>query len=139
MEKTSHNIVMLGGGGHAKVLICMLAHSHYNLVGILDFQDGMVSGIPVLGTDALLPDLSSDGVRYACVGVGCIRDTSKRKMLYEKLRDAHFSVPPITHKSALVSKKCEPLSDGVQVMWPPGRLLWEYQQDEYFYYCRSRC
>jgi sugar O-acyltransferase (sialic acid O-acetyltransferase NeuD family) len=115
MEK----IVLLGGGGHAKVLIDLInACGGYEIAGIVDAGLAVgesVSGIPVLGDDGILDDLHGQGVKNACIAVGSIKDNSRRKMLFEKAREVGFSMPSLIHPSAVVSGNSS-VGDGVQVM-----------------------
>ncbi|MEW5767138.1 MAG: acetyltransferase [bacterium] len=115
MEK----IIIIGGGGHARVLIELIRLSgQYEIVGILDSQfkvGSSVSGISVLGNDDLLPQLYAKGIKNACIAVGSIRDNSQRKMLYEKVKEASFSVPILIHPRAIISEDIQ-VSEGVQIM-----------------------
>lgn len=115
MEK----IILLGGGGHAKVLIDLIRTlNQYEIAGILDRQLKVgitVSGIPVLGNDDLLPELYAKNIENICIGVGSIKDNSKRKMLYEKVKQTGFFMPFLIHPQTMVSKVSK-ISDGVQIM-----------------------
>ena len=60
--------VILGGGGHARVLIdAFLASGGHGPVGILDQDPALwgkeLLGVPVLGGDELLPQLVQQGGR----------------------------------------------------------------------------
>lgn len=126
------NIIMIGGGGHARVLIDLIkASGKAEIVGILDgrFEIGsVVSGVPVLGNDDLLPQLYAKGIKNACIAVGSIRDNSKRKMLYEKVKGVGFSMPVLIHPQAIISQDLQ-ISEGVQIMagaiTQPGSLIGE--------------
>src|SRR3989304_9434321 len=94
-------IVLLGGSGHAKVLIDLIrTNNKYEIIGVLDSQlkaDSTVSETPVLGGDELLNGLYKKGIKNACIGVGSIKDNGKRKMLYEKVKQLGFYVPALIH------------------------------------------
>jgi len=115
MEK----IVLLGGGGHAKVIIDLInACGSYEIIGIMDAQlaSGVsVSGVTVLGNDSVLPELYGKGLRNACIAVGSVKDNSKRKALYEKVKNAGFLVPALIHPSAVISGKSQ-IREGAQIM-----------------------
>ena len=117
--KFMRNIVIIGGGGHAKVLIELIrTYNEYEIIGILDSQlkvKATVSEVPVLGGDALLPQLYTAGIKNVCIGVGSVKANSKREMLYEKAKQLGFSVPYLLHPEAKVSKSVN-LKEGVQVM-----------------------
>lgn len=110
-------IILLGGGGHAKVLIDLIITSErYEIAGILDPQiEGNVSGISVLGEDSLLPELHEKGFKNICVGVGSIKDNIKRKGLYEEAKKLGFNLPFIIHPKSVVSATAH-ISEGVQIM-----------------------
>lgn len=112
-------IIIIGGGGHAKVLIDLIRTSgRYEIAGILDplleikstFPD-----IPVIGNDDMLEELFSNGVRNVCIAVGSIRDNSKRKALYEQVKKIGFVAPHLIHPKTIVSRKAQ-VADAVQIM-----------------------
>lgn len=112
-------IIVIGGGGHAKVLIDLIRTvGIYEIVGILDLQlnvDVKVLGVPVLGNDGLLPQLYENGVTIACIGVGSIKDNGKRKNLYDEVKNIGFNIPSLVHPKSVVSGGVQ-ISEGVQVM-----------------------
>lgn len=112
-------IVILGGGGHAKVLIDLIkTYTLYEIAGILDLQlevGEFVSKIPVLGDDNLLGELYDRGIMDACIGVGSVKDNGKRKMLYEKVKKLNFNIPALIHSNSVISQEST-IAGGVQVM-----------------------
>lgn len=113
------NIVILGGGGHAKVLIDLIRDSKdFEVIGILDSCLGtntQVMGTPVLGNDDLLPQLYQKGTIHVCIGIGSVQDNTKRKKLYDVVKNIGFHVPSLVHQKSIVSKGVQ-ISEGVQVM-----------------------
>ncbi len=113
-------IIILGGGGHARVLIDLIrVLGIYEITGILDsgLKNGTeVASVPVLGGDNLLPGLHTDGITLACIGVGSIKDNSKRKELYNIVKEIGYAVPNLIHLQAVVSESDVTISEGVQVM-----------------------
>ena len=118
--KAKKKIILLGGGGHAKVLSELIRmNGEYEIAGILDPQlepGSGVSGIPVLGDDDMLPALAAGGVNNACIAVGSIRDNGKRKHLYALAKSLNFQVPCLIHPRAVVSGAGTYISEGVQIM-----------------------
>lgn len=101
-------VVGLGAGGHAKVVIEILrAMGGYEFIGLLDpkqeLWDTEVLGVPVLGDDALLPELRSQGIHYAFIGLGTVGDTRPRRRLYEKARQKGFEIVQAIHPQAVVA------------------------------------
>lgn len=113
-------IILIGGGGHAKVLIDLIKLSgQFEIAGILDTklkQGSQVSGITVLGGDDLLTELYEKGVKNACIAVGSTKDNSNRKILYEKAKQCGLAVPLLIHPHAIVSKSETMISMAVQIM-----------------------
>lgn len=112
-------IIIVGGGGHARVLINIVKLSgQYEIIGILDPHlnvEENISGIPVLGNDDLLEDLYKKGIKNACIAIGSIRDNTKRTKLYNFVKEIGFSLPPLTHPNAIITDDVK-ISEGVQIM-----------------------
>ncbi|QDU09748.1 acetyltransferase [Gimesia aquarii] len=119
MNKTSNAIILLGGGGHAKVLIDLITESgDFKIVGILDPElecGTQLKGIEVLGTDEVLPELRDQGVQNVAVAVGSIKCNLLRKTLFNRSRELNFQMPALIHPNSICSADIS-LSDGVQVM-----------------------
>jgi UDP-perosamine 4-acetyltransferase len=113
------NIVFLGGGGHAKVLIdLVMIIGEYEIIGILDTKlekGSKVSDVPVLGGDSLLADIFDNNVRTACIAVGSARDSSIRCRLYDEATRMDFEILSLVHPNSFVSGTST-IADGVQVM-----------------------
>ncbi len=109
-------MVILGGGGHAKVLIdAVLSASKYAIKGILDpsIKPGTkVCGVEVLGTESLLPRLAGCAI---VIGVGTVKASDKRKSIFEKYRRKGFVFPAVIHPAAHVSRSAK-VKDGAQVL-----------------------
>ncbi|UCH46057.1 MAG: acetyltransferase [Nitrospiraceae bacterium] len=120
MNSNRGKIILLGIGGHARVLIEIIRlEGKYAIAGVLTpgFEAGeTVSGITVIGDDELLPGLLEKGIKNACIAVGSIRDNSKRKDLYESARRAGLHVPALVHPLAILSCTDTNILEGVQIM-----------------------
>lgn len=113
-------IVVVGGGGHAKAVIeLMLAIGGYSIVGMTDKDHARSQssflGVETLGDDRVLKRLLDRGIRHAAVGVGSIRDNHPRQRIYEQLKSMGFQLPALVHPSAWVSPSAS-LREGVHVM-----------------------
>lgn len=101
-------MVVVGGGGHGKVLISILKKAGYRVLGYVDKQDcGPVLGAGWLGDDSVLPDLRQ---RYpqcaAALGIGKIEARSElRTRLLEHLETLGFALPPIVSPQAVVNEE----------------------------------
>ena len=103
--------VVLGAGGHAKVVIEVLrAGSQFKPVAVTDPRPGLseICGIPVVGDDRHLPALLAQGIRHFVVAVGGVPQTAPRTRLFEMA--VRVGLRPITavHPSAVIA-------DGVQL------------------------
>ncbi len=117
MKKES--IVIIGGGGHAKVMIDLVENLKiYKIVGLVDQalkKGSRLLSVEVLGGDEVLPKLFKKGVRLAVLGVGSWGDHKLRDQIYARVKFLGFKFPALIHPEATVSKYAT-LSDGVQLM-----------------------
>jgi UDP-perosamine 4-acetyltransferase len=99
-------IVIIGAGGHGKVVLDILrAGGRYEPVGYLDADAALagttVGGLPVLGAVNLLPKLrQQQKVRAAVVAIG---DNRARAGYAQLLREQGFELITAIHPSAIVS------------------------------------
>jgi UDP-perosamine 4-acetyltransferase len=65
-------VVIIGAGGHAKVIIDMLRHDpELEIVGCTDYRArGRVSDVQILGDDSILAELYLSGIHHAFVAIG---------------------------------------------------------------------
>lgn len=109
-------IVILGGGGHAKVLIdAILSAGSFRIKGILDpclKKGSKVAGYPVLGPDKLL-----DGLKNVLLvnGIGTIKACDKRKKIFEACKRKGFKFPEIVHPKTYISKTAK-IREGAQIL-----------------------
>jgi len=112
--------VVLGGGGHAAVLIESLRASGLDVVrAILDQNQYLwgkeLLGIPILGGDALLPTLVEKGADCFVVGVGMIDNSRTRRRLYEYGLSLHLEPLSVVHPTAFISPSAR-LGKGCQLL-----------------------
>jgi len=102
-----NKVVVIGGGGHAKVIISILKKRlDYQICGYTDVTDnGLILDIPYLGDDSILPDLlNHNGINNAVIGIGDTGNSSLRMSLIEKLLHMGFSFPSIISPQAVVNE-----------------------------------
>lgn len=105
-------LVIIGAGGHARVLIEVFrAMGGFEIVGVVarDAPDGL-PGVPWLGDETRLEGLRRGGVEAAFVAVG---DNAARARLGTML--AGFALPAAVHPTAFVSPTAM-VGDGAVVM-----------------------
>ncbi len=101
-----NKIIVVGGGGHAKVVISLLLKNRtYEVVGYTDFKDkGPLLHIPYLGTDG---DLASIKEQNCClnavIGLGNTFIDSRRKTIRERLDSLGFRLPIVVSSNATVN------------------------------------
>ena len=100
--------VILGGGGHARVLIDSLqASGRMESAGVLDSDSSLwgkeLLGVPILGGDQELPKLVSQGATHFLVGLGGIGDNNPRRRLYDMALDQNLTPITVVHPTATCS------------------------------------
>lgn len=107
-------VVVLGAGGHAKVVLEVLREAGETVVGLTDADPAprAVLGAPVLGTDAALPDVLARGCRRAFVALG---DNAVRRRVAEQAMALGFELASAISPRAVVSPSAR-LGRGVAVM-----------------------
>jgi len=117
-QSTQPQLLIYGGGGHAKAVMEMAqAMGIFHVAGIIDDKipaGTEVLGIPVLGTRAVLPQVVAQGVSLAANGVGGIIDINIRVQVFELLEHFGFDFPPLLHPRATLEPSAE-VGQGVQV------------------------
>ncbi|MBO9544851.1 acetyltransferase [Caulobacter sp.] len=110
----SAGVVIIGGGGHAKVVIESLRASGLTVAAIVDADPTprQVLGVPVVGDDLKLPDLKGQGLSQLFIAIG---DNRLREKLGRKAQGLGFVLVNAIHPSAVISPSAK-LGQGVAVM-----------------------
>jgi UDP-perosamine 4-acetyltransferase len=113
-------VVGLGTGGHAKVIIDILSFfDGLEVVGLTNADPatvgGLVLGVPILGSDGILPGLRKEGVSAAFIGVGSVGDCRLRRKLFLHASDLGFEMINAIHPAATVAPSAR-LGRGVAIM-----------------------
>lgn len=114
------SVILVGAGGHARVLLDALAsRAELSVIGLVDADAGRrgdtVNGVPILGNDAwLLANHSSDAVTLVN-GMGSTRDTRLRHRIFEAFRSHGFAFARVVHATATIARDVT-LGEGAQVM-----------------------
>jgi UDP-perosamine 4-acetyltransferase len=101
--------VLLGGGGHAKVLIDAFLVKGDTLGGwvVLDPDRRLhgkdLLGIRVLGDDSHLPELARKGTREFVVSLGSTGDARPRRRLFDWARSLGLEAAAVVHPRAVCS------------------------------------
>lgn len=112
------DLIMLGAGGHAKVLLALAQVAGYRVVGVCDpqltrAQQEVWRGISVLGDDDALTDFPEPVGLIN--GFGQVVGSEARAALYGRMVHVGFHFPPLIHPTAWLAPTVQ-IADGVQVM-----------------------
>jgi len=111
-------VIILGGGGHAKVLIEALRAAGVTMLGITDAdpaqRDTSVLGIPVLGDDTVV-GRHAPGSILLVNGLGSVERPTKRAAIFDAFVARGYSFAAVIHLSAVVAADVT-LGQGVQIM-----------------------
>ncbi|GGG63314.1 acetyltransferase [Paenibacillus radicis (ex Gao et al. 2016)] len=113
-------VVIIGGGGHAKVIIDILNSSNrYDIVGFTSQSNHQqnLCGVQYLGDDSILSSLMLEGIKYCSIAIG---DNKIRKKLFDKLVKEGFTPINAISPSAYVSSSAR-IGNGVVIM--PGAVV----------------
>lgn len=108
-------VVIVGSGGHAKVVIELVrARGNYLVLGCTGLaEDGFVlSDVPILGTDNVLPALLARGVKNAFVAIG---NNRRRLRLLAQVAEMGFELVNAVSPNAVVSPSAT-LGRGIAIM-----------------------
>ena len=116
----AHKCIVLGGGGHARVLIdCLQRAGTAEILAVLDDDSNLwkkdLLGVPIIGNDSCLPDLIRQGADTFVVGVGSVGDPSVRIKLFETGLAHRLEPLTVVHPAAVVSPWAV-IGPGCQVM-----------------------
>ncbi len=124
-------ILVLGGGGHAKVIIDTLVSAGVTMIGFLDQNPAIRN---VLGIDQLGPadphhfDRYRSGEVVLANGFGGIGKDHLRRDMFCSWKERGFSFMTVIHQTAIISSNVS-LNEGVQIMAgaviQPGSLIGE--------------
>jgi UDP-perosamine 4-acetyltransferase len=111
-------VLILGAGGHARVLIEALRLAGCPIAGIVDADRSqigkVVMGIAVIGTDERVLTFDPEEVKLVN-GIGSVASTARRKQLFQEFKSHGYRFAPVVHPSAIVASDAQ-LDEGTQVM-----------------------
>ena len=119
--QTKH-LILLGGGGHAKVLLSMLMKQHNVPSAVCAMQapqSAMFSAIPFLGDDSAILQYPAE-TTLLINGVGALPGSKARQQLFDRFSALGYRFASVIAKEAQVDPHCT-LGEGVQIM--PGAIV----------------
>ena len=108
--------IILGAGGHAKVLIDALGLLSVPVIGVTDVKKvkGSFCGVRIIGNDEAVFKYKAHEILLVN-GLGSIADTTRRGELFCRFKGSGYSFATIVHPSAVVAGGVE-IGEGVQIM-----------------------
>lgn len=111
-------IIVLGAGGHAKVLIDTMRLTGATIIGIVDpdinLHGNKILGVLVIGNDETVLKYPADSILLVN-GVGSIGLPKLRQTLYKKFKDWGYNFASVIHPSAVIASDVM-LNEGAHVM-----------------------
>ncbi|SFX01159.1 MULTISPECIES: acetyltransferase [unclassified Pseudomonas] len=119
LVKTVKSVVLIGAGGHAKVLLSLATSAGFDVIGVCapEFKSKEVKewrGVEVLGDDGCIEQLDPAEVGLIN-GIGQVTHNNFREIIFKHYRAKGFSFPVLVHPCASVDSTAN-LGQGVQVM-----------------------
>lgn len=102
------NMVVVGAGGHGKVVISLLKKLPHRLLGYVDpLERGIVLGVERLGDDGVLPSLLKHYPGcHAAIGVGKVQAAARQGYrLLAQLDALGFVLPPVVSPKAVINEE----------------------------------
>ncbi len=111
-------VIVLGAGGHAKVVVDTLTAMCMEIAGMVDPNPEThgrdVLGIPVLGGDEEMETRPAAAFALAN-GVGSTGDAGPRRAVFDRFREQGYAFPPVIHPTAVIAAGVE-IRPGTQIM-----------------------
>lgn len=111
-------VIVLGAGGHAKVLIDALLLRSVNVLGIadpkLELTEKKVLGIPLIGNDDSVLQYPVNAVKLVN-GLGSVGITTQRQRLFEKFKNLGYAFATVIHPSSVIASDVTVL-EGTQIL-----------------------
>ena len=113
-EPSDRRLLVLGAGGHAKVVLEILREGGFEVIGLLDNDPSprTVSGVAVIGDDSRLPELRASGVTQVFIALG---DNALRMTLGRKAQALGYSLVNAISSGARLSTTAR-VGKGVAIM-----------------------
>lgn len=111
-------IVIVGGGGHARVLIDILKEQGQNIIGYTDLNVSPrdIWGIPHIGNDeSVLGYLPNEIFLVNAIGSVNMNSLKNRERIFNEFASRGYKFPKIISPHAIVSGSAD-IKDGAQIM-----------------------
>lgn len=113
------DVVIYGGGGHAKMCIEMITQSEkYTIKGVIDDNKPVgtqIFNVPVIGNENDLTEFQIKGLTKVILGIGAVLNHKSRNHLYKSIQSKLLDIPTIIHSTAMVEPSVK-IGKGNQIM-----------------------
>lgn len=115
--------IIIGAGGHAKVVIDLLLSQNETIIGLTDsnlsLKDESVMGVKILGNDDVIKNYQPDHIHLA-LGIGAFsqnlpKSLMSRMKIFDQIAGLGYLFPSLIHPSAIIGYNCI-IQSGVQIM-----------------------
>jgi sugar O-acyltransferase (sialic acid O-acetyltransferase NeuD family) len=117
------SVILVGCGGHARVLMDCLRKNRVAIIGYVapkgERASGNMAALECIGDDEALARFDTAAISLVNA-VGSIRSTAARREVFDRLRTNGFKFSPVLHPSAVIADDVQ-LGEGAQIM--AGALL----------------
>ncbi len=111
-------IIIIGGGGHARVVIAALKEAGAEILAIADNDRELVGasvlGVAILGGDEIVEGHAPDSTLLVN-GVGSTGDAKARRRVFERFKSKGYGFSGVVHPSAVIDPDLE-MGEGAQIM-----------------------
>ena len=117
MTKTKKPIIVIGSGGHAKVLIEILQERKDQIIGVLSDSLAVGAefmGLSIIGNDDQISKYSQEEI-HLVNGVGSLPGNTRRRDISKFMSDQGYIFASVIHSKSIVSSSAL-LAEGVQIM-----------------------
>ncbi|MBI3251927.1 MAG: acetyltransferase [Candidatus Omnitrophica bacterium] len=110
-------VILIGAGGHARVLADALDRLRINVLGATDARPGGIRNfpLPLIGNDEYVLKKFKPANVYLVNGIAGIETDSLRAAIYRRFKKNGYEFLRVIHPSAVMARDVG-LSEGVQVM-----------------------
>ncbi|MEF9945173.1 MAG: acetyltransferase [Lachnospiraceae bacterium] len=117
-------VLIVGAGGHAKVIIEAINQQRYQICGLLDKDDQYLGedilGVKIIGQDSDAEAFYNEGITNAVIAVGHIGNFEIRERAFHRLKQIGFQMINVIHPKSCVSKSVI-MGEGNVIM--PGAVI----------------